>query len=81
MGAEATPYPKVAPDAAEIGAGDEVVVLDGEGGIADEGVLRDVEDGMASVQTGRGWIGAPFGLLAHPDSPQAEACSLFGASS
>ncbi|MGH2940088.1 MAG: hypothetical protein ACRDPE_18415 [Solirubrobacterales bacterium] len=46
-------YSKVAPDADEIGAGDDVVVLDGEGGIADEGVLRDVEDERAAVKIGR----------------------------
>lgn len=78
---EALPYARVAPDAEEIGAGDEVVVLDGEGRIAAEGVLRDVEDGTATVQTVRSWITTPFAMVAHPDSPQAEACALFDSSS
>jgi hypothetical protein len=71
-------YSKVAPDADEIGAGDDVVVLDGDGGISDEGVLRDVEDGRATVQVGRVWKTVPLGAVAHPDSPQAEACARFG---
>lgn len=71
-------YSKVAPDADEIGAGDDVVVLDGEGGIASEGVLRDVQDERAEIQVGRSWITVPLGAVAHPDSAQAEACAMFG---
>lgn len=71
-------YSKVAPDAEEIGAGDDVVILDGEGGITDEGVLRDVQDERAEVQVGRSWISVPLGAVAHPDSAQAEACAMFG---
>jgi hypothetical protein len=69
-------YSKVAPDAREIGAGDDVVILDDDGGIEKEGVLRDVLDGgMAEVQIGRRWITVQLDRVAHPDSPAAEAAS------
>jgi hypothetical protein len=71
-------YSKVAPDADEIGAGDDVVILDGEGGISEEGVLCDVQDERATVNTGREWVTVPLGAVAHPDSAQAEACAMFG---
>jgi hypothetical protein len=72
-------YSKVASDAREIAAADDVVVLDGAGGIAHEGVLRDVFDGdMAEVQVGRRWLTVPLDRVAHPDSPAAEACATLG---
>jgi hypothetical protein len=69
---------RVAPDAREIGAGDDVVVLDGKGGIDHEGVLCDVFDGdRAEVQTGtRKRIMVPLDRVAHPDSKAAEACAI-----
>jgi hypothetical protein len=74
-------YARIGPGAREIEAGDDVVVLDGAGGIANQGVLRDVFDGdRAEVQTGtRKWIMVPLDRLAHPDSPQGEACAMSGA--
>lgn len=72
-------YSKVAPDAREIAAGDDVVILDDDGGISDEGVLRDVFDrDLAEVQVGRRWITVPLDHIAHPDSPAAEACARLG---
>lgn len=68
---------RVAPDCREIEAGDEVVVLDGEGGIASDGVLCNVFDGdTAEVRIrDRRWIMVPLERVAHPDSPQGEACA------
>lgn len=72
-------YSTVAPDAREIAAGDDVVILDDDGGIAKEGVLRDVFDrDLAEVQVGRRWFTAPLDHVAHPDSPAAEACARLG---
>ncbi len=73
-------YLRIAPGAREIEAGDDIVVLDGAGGIDTKGVLRDVFDGdTAEVQTGyANWIMVPLDRIAHPDSPQAEACGVFG---
>jgi hypothetical protein len=73
-------YTRIGPGAREIEAGDEVVVLDGKGGIDHEGVLRDVFDGdRAEVQTGtRKWIMVPLDRVAHPDSEQGEACAMAG---
>jgi hypothetical protein len=64
---------KIAPDADEIGAGDDVVVLDGDGGIADSGVLCDVDGEQAEVRVGDSVRTVPFATVAHPDSPAAEA--------
>jgi hypothetical protein len=65
---------KVAPDADEIGAGDDVVILDEEGVIADAGVLCDIDGEDAEVRIGHALFKVvPFGEVAHPDSPAAEA--------
>ncbi len=73
-------YTRIGPGAREIEAGDEVVVLDGEGGIASDGVLCDVFDGdTAEVRIrSRKWIMVPLERVAHPDSPQGEACAMSG---
>jgi hypothetical protein len=73
-------HSKVAPDADEIGAGDEVVVLDGDGGIADSGVLCDVDGEQAEVRIGGSVQKVAFAMVAHPDSPAAEACRSKGPS-
>ena len=67
-------HSKVAPDADEIEAGDEVVVLDGEGGITDSGALCDVDGEQAEVRVSGSVRKVLFATVAHPDSPAADAC-------
>lgn len=78
---EGVAYSKIAPDAEFIGAGDDVVILDGSGGIAAGGVLVDAADPSKAEVRVPGeteWRVVPLALLAHPDSPQAEAVAMFG---
>jgi ribosomal protein L24 len=67
-----TPAENLGPDAEFIGAGDDVVVIQG-GRITVRGVLVDVdENGDAIVKTVTGrWVPAHYDDLAHPDSPLA----------
>lgn len=73
---------KLAPDAEFIGAGDDVVILDGAGGIEAEGILMDAADEAKAMirigGKGDNVVERHFDLLAHPDSPQAEAVAAFG---
>jgi hypothetical protein len=71
-------HSRVAPDVDEIGAGDEVVVLDGEGGISGLGILCDVDGEQAEVRVGDSVRKLPLTTVAHPDSPAAEACRSAG---
>jgi len=65
---------RIAPDADGIGAGDDVVIFDEEGVIADAGILCEVDGDDAEVRIGHALIKVvPFGTVAHPDSPAAEA--------
>jgi hypothetical protein len=73
-------HSKIAADADEIGAGDDVVVLDGDGGIADFGVLCDVDGEQAEVRVGALVRTVPLATVAHPDSPAAEASRSKGPS-
>lgn len=62
------------PDAAFIGAGDDVIVVADDGsGIVGRGVLADVAGNVATVNMATGPFDARMDVLAHPDSPVAKA--------
>jgi hypothetical protein len=71
-----TPDPprNLGPDAEFIGAGDEVVILDGEGRPGDTGILVHGEHGagmMATVNVDGDWREVPHDRVAHTDSHAA----------
>jgi hypothetical protein len=79
MTSEPTPLPRIATDAEFIGAGDEVAIIAGDGQSFDGfGILVDVDGDVATVNVNDVWVKVAFDSLAHCDSPQAEAVSMFG---
>jgi preprotein translocase subunit YajC len=79
-----TSLPRLGEGADFIGAGDDVVIISGDGRSFDHlnGTLVDVIDDTATVNVGCGvWISVPFDRIAHADSPQAEAIAIFGQTS
>lgn len=60
-------------DADFIAAGDDVLILDGNGDMEAQGVLVDGNEETGTVNVDGEWLERPFDRLAHPDSPAGAA--------